>query len=187
MIDRLAKSPRTAGVRLLAVLLLAIAGCGKSDDGKTGSTQSGEVVQKLTTVKLRVSVAELQEFLKDEKNKNLRLLDVRSKKDYDQAHIPGAVHVELSAWKSLALKDDGKGLTDKAAWETEMRKLGINNLTEIIVYAENPTSATRIWWTLKYLGVERAGILDGGWNPRRRSKATSKSSSTSIGSRSSAI
>ncbi len=142
----------------LVISCCAICGCGKSQKSES---VSGEKPTKPATVGLRVSVEQLKPLLD---NDSVRILDVRQQAKYDAAHIPGAVHVDLAAWKNQALKEDGKGLTDKAAWESLVRGAGINNFTPVVVYAENPTNATRVWWTLKYLGVESAGILDGGWN-----------------------
>jgi thiosulfate/3-mercaptopyruvate sulfurtransferase len=97
------------------------------------------------------------------KDSKVRILDVRSQKNYDEGHIPGAVRVDVAVWKAQALKDDGKGLGDKAGWQQLARAAGINDLQPIVVYSDSPTDAARIWWTLKYLGTETVGILDGGW------------------------
>lgn len=143
-------------VVLTVALLLGIAGGCK----KTPPKETGEVPKAAATVPLRVTTAELQNLLKDE---TVRILDVRPKEEYDAGHVPGAVRVELDEWKSAAMKDDGAGLDDKAAWQTLVRSAGISNMTPVVVYSDSPTSAARLWWTLKYVGVESAGILDGGW------------------------
>ena len=49
--------------------------------------------------------------------------------------------------------------------------MGVDNQANVIVYGGNPTNATRVWWTLKYVGVEHAGILDGGFAAWRDSGA----------------
>ncbi|MFG0333308.1 MAG: sulfurtransferase, partial [Maioricimonas sp. JB049] len=107
---------------------------------------------------LLVSAAELQTLLSDS---DLRILDVRSEEAYAESHIPGAVRVDLNDWKSLALSEGG--LRDARAWAERVRELGISVDTPVVIYADNPTNATRIWWTLEYLGVPDVRVLNGGW------------------------
>jgi len=143
----------------LVATIALFAGCPKKTDKPEPA--KGEVPQQAAAkVTLRVRVDDLKGMLQEP---NLRILDVRSKKDYDQGHVPGAVRVDVDAWRAQALKDDGKGLSDQAGWQQLARAAGINDLMPIVVYSDSPTDAARIWWTLKYLGAEAVGILDGGW------------------------
>jgi thiosulfate/3-mercaptopyruvate sulfurtransferase len=108
---------------------------------------------------LLVTADQLEDRIED---RLLRILDVRSADDYEAGHIPGAIRVDVNAWKNLALSDGG--LTDRDAWSEQVGRLGINNQTRVVVYGGDPTSATRVWWTLKYVGVNEAGVLDGGFD-----------------------
>jgi thiosulfate/3-mercaptopyruvate sulfurtransferase len=90
-----------------------------------------------------------------------RLLDARSPAEYADGHIPGAVSVELEDWKTVSLAPGG--LHDADAWSQRIGRLGVTRETEIVVYAANATDATRTWWILKFLGLPRVVILDGGW------------------------
>lgn len=116
---------------------------------------------------LLVTVAEVGERLDQPQ---LRAVDVRSRNAYDAGHIPGAVSVDVNEWKSASLVDGG--LYDAAAWSERVGKLGITRDTNVVVYGDNPTNATRIWWTLKYLGVRHVGILNGGWEAWEDAAAT---------------
>lgn len=109
--------------------------------------------------RLLFSVDSLQAKLDDP---NLRIVDIRPRDDYDAGHLPGAVHVDVDDWKSLALSEGG--LHDESAWRERMGALGITPESHIVVYGDRPTNATRIWWTLKYLGVKQVSLLDGGWS-----------------------
>jgi thiosulfate/3-mercaptopyruvate sulfurtransferase len=46
-----------------------------------------------------------------------------------------------------------------------VRRLGIANDTDVVVYdsAGGGLAASRLWWTLRYLGHDRVSFLDGGW------------------------
>ena len=101
----------------------------------------------------------------------MRIIAVRSQAEFDAGHIPGAVPVDFNVWKTLTLKDGGAGLHDQAAWSKIVGGIGIDGATQVVVYSSSPTSAARIWWILKYVGVESAGILDGGWNAWKSANA----------------
>src|SRR4051812_12691951 len=91
---------------------------------------------------------------------HLRLLDARSKADYEKGHIPGAVWVDAKAAQTLAARPGG--LTDKAAWEAWLAPLGIAPGSEVLVYDDQrQREAARVWWLLRYLGLEHVGLIDG--------------------------
>lgn len=131
-----------------------------SDQSAVGGDEA-EVPAAAVPFGLLVTVEELEGRLVDE---TVRILDVRSAAEYDAGHIPGAVRVDVNEWRARALAGNGAGLHDADAWADVVGALGIDALTNVVVYSTNPTSAARIWWTLKYLGVENAAILDGGWD-----------------------
>lgn len=118
---------------------------------------SGEVPTR--PLEMLIEVGELKDRLGE---KSLRIVDARSQEDYEAGHIPGAVRVDVSRWRSLALSEGG--LRDAQAWSEILGSLGIDPLTNVVVYSDRPTDATRIWWTLKYVGLENAAVLDGGWS-----------------------
>jgi len=93
---------------------------------------------------------------------------------YATGHIPQAqfVHLDqsLSAPKVSA---DGvfRGrhpLPDKQQFMQTLRRLGINNDTQVIVYdAHGGMFAARLWWMLRWVGHAAVAVLDGGlpaWN-----------------------
>jgi thiosulfate/3-mercaptopyruvate sulfurtransferase len=93
---------------------------------------------------------------------NLRLIDARSKSAYDRGHIPGAVWVNPAALETMAGKPGA--LTDRDLWADWIKPLGIGPETTVLVYDGNrQLDAARVWWLLTYLGVPRAGLLDGGF------------------------
>ena len=105
---------------------------------------------------------------------DLRLLDVRPRGEYDKGHISGALWVDIKAVEALAARSGG--LTDRAAWESWIEPLGIGPDTLVLVYdARRQLDAARLWWLLSYLGVERVGLIDGGfplWEKQGRSVTT---------------
>jgi thiosulfate/3-mercaptopyruvate sulfurtransferase len=93
----------------------------------------------------------------------LRLLDARPRAEYDKGHLPGAVWVDPKGAEVLAARPGG--LTDQAAWEAWIARLGITPDTEVLIYdANRQRDAARLWWLLSYLGIGRVGLIDGSFS-----------------------
>jgi thiosulfate/3-mercaptopyruvate sulfurtransferase len=85
---------------------------------------------------------------------------------YRAAHIPGAVYVSLGA--DLAAPRTGQNgrhpLPSVDALAALFSRLGIANDTQVIAYdQDNGMYASRLWWSLRYLGHDAVAVLDGGW------------------------
>jgi thiosulfate/3-mercaptopyruvate sulfurtransferase len=101
-----------------------------------------------------------------------RLLDVRWKlgdphgRDHHaEAHLPGAVYVDLDAELAApATPERGRHpLPDVAALQAAARAWGLKQGQAVVVYDDNAgTSAARAWWLLRWAGVQDVRILDGG-------------------------
>jgi thiosulfate/3-mercaptopyruvate sulfurtransferase len=109
-----------------------------------------------------VSTSWLAERLSDPQ---VVVLHVGTPKDYDEGHIPGARLVRL---EDITITDE-RGLRTQlprveALLET-FGKLGVTDESRVVVYSANAEiqSATRVWFTLDYLGLsDRISMLDGG-------------------------
>jgi len=87
------------------------------------------------------------------------ILDARKKDAYRQSHVPGARWVDHDAWKS-ALGDG----TDAPGWSRRIGELGIGADSRVVVYDDaDAVAAARIWWLLRYWGVDQVRLLNGGW------------------------
>ena len=104
-------------------------------------------------------LAEVEDVSTGKSGVSLLLLDSRPRKEYVAGHIPGAIWVNHSDWaKSFA---DGK---DNQGWSERIGALGINLESTVVVYDDAQSKeAARIWWILRYWGVNRARLLNGGW------------------------
>jgi len=87
------------------------------------------------------------------------VLDARERKEYDEGRIPGAVWVDAVAWAKAF--GDGK---DAEGWSTRIGSLAIGPDAKVVVY-DNVSfkDAARIWWILRYWGLEDARLLNGNW------------------------
>lgn len=85
---------------------------------------------------------------------------------YEQAHIPGAVYAHLD--RDLSAPVTGRNgrhpLPDVAAMEATFGRLGIGPDVRVVAYDQDTGMfASRLWWMLRYVGHERAAVLDGGF------------------------
>lgn len=103
---------------------------------------------------------------------------VSGRADFEAGHIPGAQFVDIDA----ELSDPGQAeglhfmLPSADRFAAAMARLGIGNDTFVVCYATaNHWWATRLWWTLRAFGHDRAAVLNGGfqkWKAEGRPLAT---------------
>lgn len=104
-------------------------------------------------------LVEPAELAKPEAARQFIVLDVRTREQYDRGHLPGARRVDHDAWKSAW----GEG-RDAAGWSKRIGQLGIAPGSKVVLYDDVAMkNAARIWWILKFWGVQHARLLHGGW------------------------
>jgi len=86
------------------------------------------------------------------RDKSVRVIDVRREDDYKQNHIPTSVNLPLAN----LLSDDTPERVKKLA-----ESLGIDDETPVVVYDDTfGALASRVAWTLEYLGHHDVSLLD---------------------------
>jgi len=121
------------------------------------------------------------------KLENLVILDIRSKKEYLEGHIPNAINVPfevpVSEW-IIAKNDLLLEIPEETALFNTIGSCGIKNNSFVIIVTTtaNPpdppyplANATRVADTLIYAGVKNVAILDGGhpkWKKEGKSTTT---------------
>lgn len=96
---------------------------------------------------------------------NVRIIDIRPTQDYETGHIPGAVSAPYAQWRGPA-ESPGQ-LPPVTELASLVQNLGINRDTHAVVVSSGADatdfgSSARVYWTLKYLGLTRLSILNGG-------------------------
>ena len=87
------------------------------------------------------------------------ILDARPRAKFERGHISNAHWVDHNAW-ATAFGHGG----DAPGWSQRIGALGLGATTKVIVYDDMfSRDAARIWWVLRYWGVDDVRLLDGGW------------------------
>ena len=112
-------------------------------------------------LELLVEVQELSVLISEP---DLRIVDFgRNLSDYEAGHIPGAVYLRKSDVMRTA-----QGIPNMLApvddISTTLSKAGIGNEHTVVIYdSGNNLWASRLFWTLEYLGHPHVSLLNGGW------------------------
>jgi len=92
------------------------------------------------------------------------VLDARAREAFDASRVPGARWVDAAAWAKTFR--DGR---DVAGWSARIGELGISADSRVVVYDDNSfNEAARVWWILRYWGVQDARLLNGNWKTWKR-------------------
>lgn len=94
---------------------------------------------------------------------------------YNAGHIPGAIHFDtnnvearnyLDPTNPLPVSDANEivwDLVQDGLLQDRLRNMGINNNTTVVVYGKSGSAVTRVYWALRYAGVD-VRFLNGGYD-----------------------
>jgi len=153
---------------LLATLAL-LSACTRSDD------QASVEPDIDTSMDSLVSAAWLQEHLDDpglvvidatvliEPDGSGNLLSVNGRESFEAGHIPGAVFADFMGDLSDAESSLEFAVPSPEQFAAYMGALGVGDDSRVVLYDRNSTVwAARVWWMLRWIGFDRAALLDGG-------------------------
>ncbi len=97
---------------------------------------------------------------------------------YAQGHIPGAAfaHIDRDLSAPMTGRNGRHPLPSPEAASEIFGQLGIDATRQVVAYDQgNGMFAARLWWMLRWLGHDRAAVLDGGfakWTSEKRPVTT---------------
>lgn len=95
---------------------------------------------------------------------HLVILDLGPERElYEEGHLPGALFVDWVDDITDPSQPDRYKLISKKSMEKLIQKLGIHADSRIVLYDDLDSRVSiRMYWSLKYYGLTRAQLLDGG-------------------------
>lgn len=98
----------------------------------------------------------------DAGDKPYRVVSCRD--EHDAGHIPGAGYLELQRDFSRADSPFAMTLAEPDTVAGAFARAGVDDSSRVVLYSRRSMSwATRFWWMLRWLGFDRAAILNGGF------------------------
>jgi thiosulfate/3-mercaptopyruvate sulfurtransferase len=82
---------------------------------------------------------------------------------YEEAHIPGAAHLDVDRHLSAPPGHGRHPLPDPQSFATAAARAGIGARSRVVAYDEGNGGAARLWWLLRHFGHPPAAVLDGGF------------------------
>jgi len=121
--------------------------------------------------KILVSTAELAEHLGDPgwvviDTRHDLMNPAKGPQLYGQGHIPGAffMHVDTDLSGAKTGKNGRHPLPDLDEFAAKLTERGVAPGTQVVVYDDiGGNFAARLWWMLRWLGHDKAALLDGGY------------------------
>lgn len=91
------------------------------------------------------------------------LLSRNGRPSYDAGHIPGAVFADFMGDLSDNDSELEFAVPSPEQFAAAMGALGVGDDARVVIYDTNGMSwAARVWWMLRWIGFDRAALLDGG-------------------------
>ncbi|MEJ2315477.1 MAG: sulfurtransferase [Gammaproteobacteria bacterium] len=85
--------------------------------------------------------------------------------EYEKGHIPGAGFADLKGELCDPESDVEFAIPEPAAFCQAMERLGVGNDSRVVLYDSVLSAwAARVWWMLRWVGFDRAAVLDGGFS-----------------------
>jgi len=89
-----------------------------------------------------------------------RLVDVRTREEYLDGHVPGAVHLDPESELTGDLGGGRHPLPRPEAFAAAASRAGIGGDTFVLAYDEGDGWAPRLWWLLRHHGHDACGTFD---------------------------
>jgi thiosulfate/3-mercaptopyruvate sulfurtransferase len=101
---------------------------------------------------------------------------VNGRANYDSGHIPSAGFADLMGDLADGESELSFAMPTPEAFAAAMSALGVSDDSRVVLYdATGSAWAARVWWMLRWIGFDRAALLDGGlgaWTAEERPLST---------------
>jgi len=172
---------------VLIALLVFVIGCGGAQT-ESGPPVAQDVAPASPAMDTLVTTEWLSEHLADpdlvvldctvivQQNEDGSFDIVNGRANYESGHIPSAGFADLLGDLVDAGSELKFALPAPEEFAAAMSALGVGDESRVVLYdSMNSAWAARVWWMLRWIGFDRAALLDGGlgaWTAEERPLST---------------
>jgi len=143
--------------KISILILFVFASC---KDEKSVSS-SGSIEKESTQVSYLIEAEEFQKIIHQP---NIKIIDFRKSKYYNESHIKGALNIWRTDIEDTSFPYKGMMAT-KVQIEKLFSSLGIKNDDTLVIYDDNGLcDAARLWWILQNYDYTNVTLLNGGFS-----------------------
>jgi thiosulfate/3-mercaptopyruvate sulfurtransferase len=96
--------------------------------------------------------------------KDYEVTIISGRSDWDAAHIPGSVYIDLKDELSETDNEMHFMMPSVSQFKRVMERHGVDSDAPVVVYdQDNSFFAARLWWMFQAMGFQKAAVLNGGW------------------------
>ena len=108
-------------------------------------------------------IIESEELSDNLSTANIRVVDLGTTQEFQQGHIPGAVHMDVGQLRLGTPPAPGL-LPDDRDLELNLKRIGLRDSCHVIAYDhDNNAKACRLLWALEVAGHQNTSLLNGGF------------------------
>jgi thiosulfate/3-mercaptopyruvate sulfurtransferase len=152
---------------LLASLIATVLGSADDTPGPTADVASGmDTLVSAEWLSRHLDdpdlvVLDCTVVIEQDEQGGLRMLNGRA--GYEAGHIPTAGFADLLGDLSDTTSEWEFAMPSPEQFVAATRALGVNDASRVVLYDANRSVwAARVWWMLRWIGFDRAALLDGG-------------------------
>lgn len=162
-------------INLYIVVFIAVCSCKNESSLKLLPVESSSISSEIKAISYLIDATEMLQIYS---NPNVKIIDFRKEKHYNEGHIEGAIQIWRDDFKNDSFPYGGM-LPKAETVATLFSSLGIKNNDLIIVYDDRGScDAVRFWMVLQYYNLKSVKILNGGidvWKYKKGAISTEKS------------
>jgi thiosulfate/3-mercaptopyruvate sulfurtransferase len=142
----------------ISILILLIFVSCKDEKSVDNSVSIEKEIEAITYI------IEAEEFQKIMNQSNIKIIDFRKSKYYNESHIKGALNIWRTDIEDSSFPYKGM-MPTKVQIEKLFSNLGITNNDILVIYDDNGLcDAARLWWILQNYDYTNVKLLNGGFS-----------------------
>jgi len=169
----------------ISALLILVNGCSEQSTSLNTKSEPAPIMDSLVTTQWLsehlndpdLIVLDSSVFIEFDDKGNMSAIS--GQENFDSGHIPTARFADLKGNLSATHESFEFVMPSPEQFANAIGELGVSNDSRVVIYStDNQTWGARLWWMLRWAGLEQVALLDGGlkaWKAEGRPISTEPS------------